>query len=100
MYQTIVTAAKQAGGVPQLISKIDAAAVARVTPGLIGKGVAVGAVGALVVRHQAVKYWKGRKARLDDGAQAQEELTAVMEAAGETDGHQDAEPSTPSEADD
>lgn len=80
-YQEIVQAAKAVGGVDNLIGNIEAGAVAKATPGLLGKGAALGAAGlATVVGAGAFvrRAWVDRKAREVLAEESKEALKAVV----------------------
>ena len=87
-YQDIVTDAKRAGGVDNLIADIEGNAVAGAAPRLLAVGAGAGALVVLAARWSARRYgeWKsGREARAE-AAKAQ--LRAVVGSATDTDADQ------------
>lgn len=87
-YQDIVTDAKRAGGVDNLIAEIEGNAVAGAAPGLLAVGASAGALALLAARWGAHRYgeWKsGREAR---AAAVKAQLRAVAGSATGTDADQ------------
>lgn len=87
-YQDIVTDAKRAGGVDNLISEIEDNAVAGAAPGLIAVGAGVGALAVLATCWGTHRYgeWKsGREAR---AAAVKTRLRAVVGSATDTEADQ------------
>lgn len=88
-YQEIVEAAKAVGGVDNLIEGIEAGAVSKATPSLLGKGAVLGVLGvaaakvATVVVTRALDARKARMAHADD---AKEQLRAVAHESKDGDG--------------
>ncbi|MCZ4603459.1 hypothetical protein O3S80_06630 [Streptomyces sp. Lzd4kr] len=88
-YQDITTAAKQAGGVENLIKKIEEAAVKKASLQILGKGAAIGVVGTLVVSGVAVTVRRSLDAKRDREVlanEAKERLKTVVEEAMKSDG--------------
>lgn len=82
MYQEIVTAAAQMGGVEPLIRKIESGAVAKAAPGLLGKGAGIGALGTLAAGGIVfgVRWlWSTYQAREAAAVEAKEQLRAVVD---------------------
>lgn len=90
-YQDIVTAAKNAGGVPSLIKIIQSQAVSKAAPSIYAKGAGTGlAIGvALTVSYK--KFLDQRKADLKVAEEAKTQLAseiAVLEGEAGDDGSQ------------
>lgn len=84
-YQDIVTDAKRAGGVDNLIADIEGNAVAGAAPRLLAIGAGAGALVVLAARWSARFYaeWKsGHEVRAEA---AKTQLRAVVESATDTD---------------
>ena len=87
-YQEIVTDAKRAGGVDNLITGIESNAVAGAAPRLLAMGAVAGALVVLAARWSARRYgeWtSGREARAET---AKAQLRAAVEGATDTDAGQ------------
>lgn len=87
-YQDIVTDAKRAGGVDNLIADIEGNAVAGAAPRLLAMGAGAGALALLAGRWSTRRYgeWKsGREARAE-AAKAQ--IRAAVGSATDTDADQ------------
>ena len=87
-YQDIVTDAKRAGGVANLIADIERDAVAGAAPRLLAVGAGAGALVVVVARWSAHRHreWKaGLEARAEA---AKVQLRAGAESATNTDAHQ------------
>lgn len=83
-YQDIVTDAKSAGGVDNLIADIEGSAVADAAPRLLAIGAGAGALVVVVVRWSTHRYgdWKAGREALAEAAKAE------LRAAVDTDGDQ------------
>lgn len=82
MYQNIVIAAKEAGGVEKLIETIAEGAVSEASPRIFGKGALVGVVGTAVAGGAAFvakRYLDNKKAREALAEEAKAELISVVE---------------------
>ena len=79
-YQDIVTDAKRAGGVDNLIADIEGNAVAGAAPRLLAMGAGAGALVVLAARWSARRYgeWKSEREARAEAAKAQ--LRAAVEA--------------------
>lgn len=89
-YQDIVTDAKRAGGVDNLIADIEGNAVAGAAPRLLAVGAGAGALVVLAARWSACRYqeWKsGREARAEE---AKTQLRAVVGSSTDADADQTA----------
>jgi len=81
-YQEIVEAAKAVGGVDNLIGRIEAGAVAKAAPRLLGKGAALGALGVTVVGTAGAvvkRAWENKKAREAVAEDAKAQLKVAVE---------------------
>lgn len=87
-YQDIVTDAKRAGGVDNLIADIESNAVAGAAPRLLAMGAGAGAIVVLAARWSAPRYgeWKSEREARAETAKAQ--LRAAVEAGTDTDAGQ------------
>ncbi|MBT0995474.1 hypothetical protein KIN34_14400 [Cellulomonas sp. DKR-3] len=80
-YQEIVTESARAGGVDKLIKSIESGAVAKATPGLVGKGVGLGVLlagtaGVAVIASK--RAWGSLRARRVAGDAASADLAGLV----------------------
>jgi len=78
-YQDIVTQAKSLGGVGKLIAQIEDGAIAKATPGLLAKGIAIGALAMTGVGATAWRLRVKLKASERAASEAKEQLLADLE---------------------
>lgn len=74
MYETVTTAAKQAGGMENYLALVKDGAVAEAAPAIFGKGALAGAAVAAGLTLMAKRYWDRRALRIELGKMAEAEL--------------------------
>lgn len=84
-YQDIVTDAKRAGGVDNLIAAIEGNAVAGAAPRLLAVGASAGAFVVLAGRWSARRYGEWKSVREDRAEAAKAQLRAAAGSATDTD---------------
>lgn len=87
-YQDIVTDAKRAGGVDELIADIEGNAVAGAAPGLLAVGVGAGALVVLAARWSARRYQEWKSGREVHAEEAKARLRVVAGNSTDTDADQ------------